>query len=92
MSVGAGMKGEVGITSSGVAVTPTKSGAAVRHTLRWSGPERACPSLPGDETVNEQSSIDSIDGTEGVKLVQPVLTTDDGRQVLSALPLDADDF
>ena len=31
-------------------------------------------------------------GPEGVKLEEPVLITDDGPQVLSALPLEADDF
>ena len=39
-----------------------------------------------------ESYVGALDGPEGVKLEQPVLITDQGPQVLSALPLDAGDF
>ena len=39
-----------------------------------------------------ESYVGALDGPDGVKLEQPVLITDAGPQVLSALPLDAGDF
>ncbi len=39
-----------------------------------------------------ESYVGALDGPEGVKLEQPVLITEDGPEVLSALPLDAADF
>ena len=39
-----------------------------------------------------ESYVGALDGPDGVKLEQPVLITEDGPQVLSALPLDAADF
>ena len=39
-----------------------------------------------------ESYVGALDGPEGVKLEQPVLITEHGPQVLSALPLDAADF
>ena len=39
-----------------------------------------------------ESYVGALDGPEGVKLEQPVLITDRGPEVLSALPLDASDF
>ena len=39
-----------------------------------------------------ESYVGALGGTEGVKLEQPVLITEHGPQVLSALPLDAADF
>ena len=39
-----------------------------------------------------ESYVGALDGPEGVKLEQPVLITDEGPEVLSALPLDASDF
>ena len=39
-----------------------------------------------------ESYVGALDGSDGVKLEQPVLITDDGPEVLSALPLDAADF
>ena len=39
-----------------------------------------------------ESYVGALDGPEGVKLEEPVLITDDGPRVLSALPLDSADF
>ena len=39
-----------------------------------------------------ESYVGALDGPDGVKLEQPVLITDEGPEVLSALPLDAGDF
>ena len=39
-----------------------------------------------------ESYVGALDGPEGVKLEEPVLITDDGPRVLSALPLDPADF
>ena len=39
-----------------------------------------------------ESYVGALGGTEGVKLEQPVLITEHGPQVLSALPLDAAGF
>ena len=39
-----------------------------------------------------ESYVGALNGPEGVKLEQPVLITDNGPEVLSALPLDAADF
>ena len=39
-----------------------------------------------------ESYVGARDGPDGVKLEQPVLVTDEGPEVLSALPLDASDF
>ncbi len=39
-----------------------------------------------------ESYVGALGGPDGVKLEQPVLITDNGPQVLSALPLDAKDF
>ena len=39
-----------------------------------------------------ESYVGALDGPDGVKLEQPVLITDRGPEVLSALPLDASDF
>ena len=39
-----------------------------------------------------ESYVGALDGPDGVKLEQPVLITDAGPEVLSALPLDAADF
>ena len=39
-----------------------------------------------------ESYVGALDGPEGVKLEQRVLITDEGPEVLSALPLDASDF
>ena len=39
-----------------------------------------------------ESYVGALDGPDGVKLEQPVLITEDGPQVLCALPLDAADF
>ena len=39
-----------------------------------------------------ESYVGALDGPDGVKLEQPVLITDEGPEVLSALPLDAADF
>ena len=39
-----------------------------------------------------ESYVGALDGPDGVKLEQPVLITDDGPEVLSALALDAADF
>ena len=45
-----------------------------------------------DMIVCVESYVGALDGPDGVKLEQPVLITDAGPQVLSALPLDAGDF
>ena len=39
-----------------------------------------------------ESYVGALDGPEGVKLEEPVLITEGGPEVLSALPLDAADF
>lgn len=39
-----------------------------------------------------ESYVGALDGPDGVKLEQPVLITENGPEVLSALPLDAADF
>ena len=39
-----------------------------------------------------ESYVGALDGPDGVKLEQPVLITDGGPEVLSALPLDAAEF
>ena len=39
-----------------------------------------------------ESYVGALDGPDGVKLEQPVLITDEGPEVLSELPLDANDF
>ena len=39
-----------------------------------------------------ESYVGALDGPEGVKLEEPVLVTENGPEVLSALPLDAADF
>lgn len=45
-----------------------------------------------DTIVCVESYVGALDGPDGVKLEQPVLITENGPEVLSALPLDAADF
>ena len=45
-----------------------------------------------DVIVCVESYVGALDGPEGVKLEEPVLITESGPEVLTALPLDAADI